>query len=107
MSWLASILELRLPLQLVPEFARLYSTSMATLPPQLNQTFLLQSEVDGTVLRIHDYWLRVVPPGLVGDPPYLHPCMAFVEAEGLRPVSSRFFVIARGHPMIGHRMPPG
>jgi hypothetical protein len=101
MPRLATLVETRVPLGIVPEFVRAYALGLGNLPPELNQTFLLQSEADPTVIRIHQYWLRGATVAQFASPGYLHACMEVLRNAGVSPAVSTFVVVDRGHPLIG------
>jgi hypothetical protein len=73
MSRVATVVETRVPPGLLPDFVRAYSLGIAHLPPELNQTFLIRSEADPTVVRIHQYWLKVATMEQVASPFYRRP----------------------------------
>ena len=102
MPRLATLVEARIPFGLVPAFARAYALGIASLPPELNQTFLLQSDVDPTVLRIHQYWLTGAPLAQLASPDYLRGCMEVLEGAGVLPATSHFAVLGQGDPLIGY-----
>ena len=99
------MIETRIPLGNVPEFVRAFSLGMGNLPPELNQTFLLQSEVDPTLIRIHQYWLRGAMLAQVTSPGYLRDCMEVLRTAGVLPGISNFVVLDQGHPLIGPTRP--
>jgi hypothetical protein len=101
MSRVATVVETRVPPGLLPDFVRAYSLGVTQLPPELNQTFLIRSESDPTVVRIHQYWLKVASMEQVASPLYLRACMELLGGAGVLPVTSSFVVLDQGHPLIG------
>ena len=101
MPRVATLLATRIPLEIVPEFVRAYSLGVGGLSPELNQTFLLQSEVDPTVIRIHQYWLNGAVLAQLASPAYLRECMDVLRAAGVMPVTTNLVVLDQGHPLIG------
>ncbi len=106
MTRLATFIETRIPLGMIPDFARAYALGVVGLPPELNQTFLLQSDVDPTVFRIHQYWLGGAAMADLTSPDYLRGCLDVLAAAGVLPATSSFVVLDHGHPRIGQRAPP-
>jgi len=101
MPRVATVVEARVPPGLLPDFVRAYSLGIVQLPPELNQTFLIRSESDPTVVRIHQYWLKVATMEQVASPFYLSGCMDVLRGAGVLPVTLSFVVLDKGHPLIG------
>jgi quinol monooxygenase YgiN len=51
-----TILEARIEPDMVPALLAAYQNGLSHLPPQMNQTFLIQSVTDKTVWRILSVW---------------------------------------------------
>lgn len=101
MARVATLVEARIPIGLVPEFVRAYSLGLNGVPPELNQTFLLQSAVDPTLIRVHQYWLKGAVLAQLASPAYLRESMDVLANAGVLPAISSFVVLDQGHPLIG------
>ncbi len=95
-----TILEAHVASSVLPDLARTFASRAASLPPEIQESYLLRSLGSPGLVRLQSFWLGREMQALETST-HLREQMAVFESLGIRPTLQGYEVVGHGVPVIG------